>query len=73
MLKLYETPSYNGRPAYWWTQRNKLGICFEITQQFDGKFAVVINEEKVFAVCDSFLEAEKQFRKAEKIYENQLA
>lgn len=72
MLKLYETPAHSGKPAYWWTQRNALGICFEIRQRMHGKFAVIVNEEKAFAVCNSFTEAERELREAEKIYEKQF-
>lgn len=72
MLKLYETPARNGKPARWWTQRNPLGICFCIEQRMHGKLAVIVNDDKTFAVCVSFIEAEKKLREAETIYEKQF-
>lgn len=73
MLKLYERPPMNGRPALWWTQRNKNGICFKIRERMNGEYAIIVNEEKRFAICKSFKKAEKRLREAEKIYENQFA
>ena len=29
-MKWYETWDYKTRKTYWWTQRDKRGICFEI-------------------------------------------
>lgn len=69
MLKLYFTPSYEGRDSYWWTQRNESGYCFEIRKRMDGGFNVIVVDVGIFAVVDNFHKAEMALKEAEKSYE----